>query len=204
MGLGASAAQVVAQADVQSNVPHLPEELLVGHVLPHLGDRPLAAAACVARIWRRMAGEVCAARRAKLAADPQTLTFALRNPDGSLMAPARSGAVAKYPRMCLDALELQPGVVTALAPSACAAASGATAEVAYMHGSAGRAPVFTATFAAHVRTERRGGRGSMAALALRELRALQPGWLAAQLAEADARFWYSSWPELDAAAAAEL
>ncbi|KAK9834315.1 hypothetical protein WJX81_006200 [Elliptochloris bilobata] len=138
MGLGASAAQVVAQADVQSNVPHLPEELLVGHVLPHLGDRPLAAAACVARIWRRMAGE-----RGR-------------------------------------------------------------GEVAYMHGSAGRAPVFTATFAAHVRTERRGGRGSMAALALRELRALQPGWLAAQLAEADARFWYSSWPELDAAAAAEL
>ena len=39
-------------------VPRLPEEVLAGHVLPHLSDYALAAAACTARSWRRMAGEV--------------------------------------------------------------------------------------------------------------------------------------------------
>ena len=59
--------------------------------------------------------------------------------------------------------------------------------------------MFTATFSVRMGANGRAGR-STAALTLREVRALQPGWLAVQMVEAYARFWYSSWPEACAAA----
>ena len=54
--------QLPLQVKAQPIVPRLPDEVLAGHVLPHLGDCTLAAAACTTRGWRRMAGEVKAAR----------------------------------------------------------------------------------------------------------------------------------------------
>ena len=62
--------------------------------------------------------------------------------------------------------------------------------------------MFVATFAARLSTERHVG-CLEAALTLREVRVLQPGWLAVQMVEAYARFCYSSWPDACAAAEAE-
>ncbi len=45
-----------------------------------------------------------------------------------------------------------------------------------------------------------GGRPGVATVVLGELRALQPAWLLVQLREEEARFSYSSWPELSMAA----
>ena len=50
--------QAPAQGEPQPGVPQLPREVLVAHVLPHLGDCALAAAACASRGWRCMTGEV--------------------------------------------------------------------------------------------------------------------------------------------------
>ena len=50
--------QLPLQVEARPIVPQLMSEVLLVHVLPHLGDCALAAAACATRGWRRMAGEV--------------------------------------------------------------------------------------------------------------------------------------------------
>ena len=59
-----------------------------------------------------------------------------------------------------------------------------------------------AMFSVRLTTENRTGSLS-AALTLREMRVLQPGWLAVQMVEAYAQFCYSSWPEACGAGEAE-
>ena len=67
-----------------------------------------------------------------------------------------------------------------------------------MHASTGSAPVLTATFS--LRTNNHSWRPE---LKLHEMRVLQPGWLAVQMVEANAQFWYRSWPEACTSAEAE-
>lgn len=62
--------------------------------------------------------------------------------------------------------------------------------------------MFLAIFSARMSTECHAG-CLKTALTLREMRVLQPGWLAVQMVEAYAQFCYSSWPEACAAAEAE-
>lgn len=67
-----------------------------------------------------------------------------------------------------------------------------------MNASMRWAPVPTATF-----SMRPGCHRWRSEMILHEMCVCQPGWLAVQMVEADARFWHSSWPEACAAAEAE-